>query len=236
MIQGSTLDRFPTGRLLPLVFFFDHGREFQTMTANMVYNTDTNKESNYGIDDKLVTLLPDGLIGRFSMYDITTIHYYSKRVPDTLHFKEHQIKDGLLKGLDSIITKPLNLPCAGPSYYPTLDDECSPYSFTNCHCSLIVRFISTLHQAELWPLATMGDKISLRQLIERLEDTFSPDMEKKAACSCTKSMKDLVAQQIDKAKKAFEGLCLDCVKEGDSRRERKCRTTHDGYRGIINGL
>ena len=51
--------------LLPHVFFFDHAREFQAITRDMIYLSDNGP--NYMVSDTLAALLPDGLFGMFLM-------------------------------------------------------------------------------------------------------------------------------------------------------------------------
>ena len=54
-----------SSRLLPLAVYFDLNREFQAITVDMVYLTNTTEKPDYGIAKKFLTLLPDGFLGRF---------------------------------------------------------------------------------------------------------------------------------------------------------------------------
>jgi hypothetical protein len=169
--------------------------------------------------------------------------------------KELSIKTDLLEGLEKVIEglvkKPPRYP-RGPflrGYHP--DDPKSHHKYRACECdnTQINLFLKKLGSANLYPLSRLSQTETLKELLSRVEILISiasgksldySDHHVKGQLDCDQCKSHLVSGMKgveSKAKSAFSGFCLDCVKQGEEAKSAdtsQCRIPHQycGYRGI----
>lgn len=96
---------------------------------------------------------------------------------------------------------------------------------------LLYAYLKTLKDLGVWPLSSAFDKRSIASVCTIL-DTYKCEEKRIKVCKCSVCRIDL-AQEVKKAEsdamQSFKGLCLACIKLGDTgtNESRKCQA-HEG--------
>ncbi|MCJ1244735.1 hypothetical protein MMC30_001934 [Trapelia coarctata] len=234
------------GQILFSTYMLDDSRGFQQITKRMIYRPSHHHgivnalgPKPYGLSEEAQARLPKGLIMSIAL-------------------KELSIKTNLLEDLEKVIEKLVKKP-PRKQYGPFLRGDMpehykSHHKYRACECdnTRINLLLKKMASAQLYPLARLSQTESLHRLLSRVEDLVSyasgashdyHDHHVQGHLECDRCNSSLVQGTKEaeaRAKGAFSGFCLDCVKLGEEAGNDgtdKCRTSHlhNGYLGIYRG-
>ena len=105
-----------------------------------------------------------------------------------------------------------------------------PNASTECPAQKTQDILDELTSLNLWPVSAAYDGFTLSYIIGALVDSL---LERHSVG--IKNMEAETGKMVRKAMLAFDGLCLDCTKngwEGFKKNRKMCRIPHEGFRGI----
>ena len=110
---------------------------------------------------------------------------------------------------------------------------------SECNTATIHAYLHHMRSLGLWPFGHSLAQKTLYDLINSLKSTYiARDFPKRCDCTtCETDLDKYLRTAVAKFKDAFDGLCLDCVKNGHKTEDNKrCRFAHKGFQGITEDV
>ncbi|MCJ1396600.1 hypothetical protein MMC18_009491 [Xylographa bjoerkii] len=227
---------FNFGPLLLPAIHFDDPAMFHKITKLMVYApcepyvVPSSRQNPFGISTASQDLLPEGFLF-------------------TISEKEHELKKSLVLDLELLVKRVLDkkfntytqVPVRGPTALSqNSHDRCD---VCECDCTRLFYFLKQLSQHGLFPATLALETKSLAALLSALKacDFSVPNQlhngRHKECPECQPKFSTEAACILNKITNSFDGLCLDCVKNGPlgaskDGKIKKCRIAHEGFLGF----
>ena len=155
---------------------------------------------------------------------------------------EDELKRQLLEKLEEIIVPLLKKPMlAGYPKLGILRDSTNEsaahrkHHFSECDSVRISEYMKELLRLGLWPLTTASHKSDLVDIIAKVRSGQfgGPGLVIDRCPSCQLDLSTETFLAVEDVLKVFQGLCLDCLKYGETKdgEVARCRIPHPGYVG-----
>lgn len=165
----------------------------------------------------------------------------------TIARKEWQLVKAFLSGLELLIKELVDTPrrrliSDGTFEYRISEDSLfgSTSDLGNrvckCHGNWASTFLKELNFLNIYPIMTARDYHNLASLINTLKGIVTRTSHNVECEMCYQTTCLKVKELTGQASKGFEGLCIDCVKNGRpvarEGGEQSCRDGHEGFQGL----
>ncbi|MCJ1396910.1 hypothetical protein MMC11_000101 [Xylographa trunciseda] len=238
--EGTTLD----GLLFP-VFTFDQPEYFQLVTKRMVYTMMcAGMDTYYNMPQSTISMLPKDLVCMLMQFLMV---YICSLVKAKLIGKTLQIKKEMLERIENTVKRLLEKPWPTTPGLNKMNNVLAkadvfelPHHdrtfFSQCDSNHVSAFMKEMYKQGLWKIGDDIPGLSLVELLAKLKNCSFPQIPhvKNGSTTCETCSLNLdvrLAHINTWGRTAFDGLCLDCVKYGDTVRQGGCRIGHPGGPG-----